>query len=204
MAHESIWWGLYHGDRFLSLLLGLPYGISDSHCDLSMPDFGGEYMHPMVFVNNVSKLAGRVIDRNQGTAEQSFAWALQLDQELEDLWKKLDPAWLDFSELLATPENNAAELRERIMAQIIYHQIRVYLHLPLCSSLPQIHDSHTRALPVSTGHARFCASTKPCALAPYSRCTNARPSTSLASPLLYSSRLVCSTLLLSGYREPRT
>lgn len=130
MAHESIWWGLYHGDRFLSLLLGLPYGISDSHCDLTMPDLNGEFMHPLIFINNVSKLAGRVIDRNQGTAEQSFAWALQLDQELEDLWKRLDPAWLDFSELLATPEANAAELRERIMAQMIYHQIRVYLHLP--------------------------------------------------------------------------
>lgn len=87
-------------------------------------------MHPLVFVTNVSKLAGRVIDRNQGVAEQSFAWALQLDQELEDLWKKLDPTWLDFSELLASPESNAAELRERIMAQMIYHQIRVYLHLP--------------------------------------------------------------------------
>lgn len=87
-------------------------------------------MHPLVFVTNVSKLAGRVIDRNQGVAEQSFAWALQLDQELEDLWKKLDPAWLDYSELLANPEHNAAELRERIMAQIVYHQIRVYLHLP--------------------------------------------------------------------------
>ncbi|KZM23221.1 uncharacterized protein EKO05_0008334 [Ascochyta rabiei] len=130
VAHETIWWGLYHGDRFLSLLLGLPYGISDSHCDLSMPDFGGEFMHPLVFINNVSKLAGRVIDRNQGTAEQSFAWALQLDQELETLWKKVDPTWLDFSELLATPESNAAELRERIMAQMVYHQIRVYLHLP--------------------------------------------------------------------------
>lgn len=130
MAHESIWWGLYHGDRFLSLLLGLPYGISDSHCDLTMPKFDGEYMHPLIFVTNVSKLAGRVIDRNQGVAEQSFAWALQLDQELEDIWKKLDPAWLDFSELLASPESNAAELRERIMAQMIYHQIRVYLHLP--------------------------------------------------------------------------
>jgi hypothetical protein len=87
-------------------------------------------MHPLIFINSVSKLAGRVIDRNQGTAEQSFAWALQLDQELEDLWKKLDPAWLDYSELLANPEFNAAELRERIMAQMIYHQIRVYLHLP--------------------------------------------------------------------------
>ncbi|KAH6612444.1 hypothetical protein C7974DRAFT_77901 [Boeremia exigua] len=130
VAHESIWWGMYHGDRFLSLLLGLPYGISDLHCDLTVPDFGGEYMHPLVFVTHVSKLAGRVIDRNQGVAEQSFAWALQLDQELEDLWKKLDPTWLDFSELLASPESNAAELRERIMAQMMYHQIRVYLHLP--------------------------------------------------------------------------
>ncbi|KAF1929664.1 uncharacterized protein M421DRAFT_60016 [Didymella exigua CBS 183.55] len=130
VAHESIWWGLYHGDRFLSLLLGLPYGISDSHCDLTMPNFDGEFIHPLVFITNVSKLAGRVIDRNQGVAEQSFAWALQLDQELEDLWKRLDPSWVDYSELLATPESNAAELRERIMAQMIYHQIRVYLHLP--------------------------------------------------------------------------
>lgn len=95
-----------------------------------MPNFEGEFMHPLIFITNVSKLAGRVIDRNQGVAEQSFAWALQLDQELEDLWKRLDPTWVDFSELLATAESNAAELRERIMAQMIYHQIRVYLHLP--------------------------------------------------------------------------
>ena len=95
-----------------------------------MPNLDGEYMHPLIFITNVSKLAGRVIDRNQGVAEQSFAWALQLDQELEDLWKRLDPTWLDYSELLANLENNAAELRERIMAQMIYHQIRVYLHLP--------------------------------------------------------------------------
>ena len=73
-----------------------------------MPDFGGDYMHPLVFMNSVSKLAGRVIDRNQGVAEQSFAWALQLDQELEDLWKQLDPAWLDYSELLAAPELDKA------------------------------------------------------------------------------------------------
>jgi len=81
-------------------------------------------------MNKVSILAGKVIDRNQGIAEQSFAWALQLDQELEDLYKRLDPAWLEYSELLADIESNAAELRERIMAQMIYHQIRVYLHLP--------------------------------------------------------------------------
>lgn len=81
-------------------------------------------------MNKVSILAGKVIDRNQGLAEQSFAWALQLDQELEDLWKKLDPSWLEYSELMADIENNAAELRERLMSQMVFHQIRVYLHLP--------------------------------------------------------------------------
>ena len=96
-----------------------------------MPDLGtGEYIHPLNAITRVSQLAGRVIDRNQGIAEQSFAWALQLDQELEDLWKQLDPAWLDYSELLADAESNAAELRERLMGQICFHQIRVYLHLP--------------------------------------------------------------------------
>lgn len=122
---------MYHGDRFLSLLLGLPYGISDSHCDLTMPDIGdGRYIHPLIGINKLSQLAGRVIDRNQGVAEQSFAWALQLDQELEDLWKRFDPAWLDYSELLADAQSNAAELRERLMGQMVFHQIRVYLHLP--------------------------------------------------------------------------
>jgi hypothetical protein len=91
---------------------------------------GGVYIAPLTFMNKMSILAGKVIDRNQGIAEQSFAWALQLDQELEDLWKKLDPAWLEYSELMADIENNAADLRERLMAQMVYHQIRVYLHLP--------------------------------------------------------------------------
>ncbi|RMZ73978.1 c6 finger domain [Pyrenophora seminiperda CCB06] len=130
-AHESIWWSLYHGDRFLSLLLGLPYGISDAHCDLTMPELSeGPYLHPMIVMTKLSQLAGKVIDRNQGVAEQSFAWALQLDQELEDLWKRLDPAWIDYTELLADADTNAAELRERIMGQMVFHQIRVYLHLP--------------------------------------------------------------------------
>jgi hypothetical protein len=96
-----------------------------------MPDLGtGEYIHPLNAITKVSQLAGRVIDRNQGIAEQSFAWALQLDQELEDLWKQLDPAWIDYSELLADADSNAAELRERLMGQMVFHQIRVYLHLP--------------------------------------------------------------------------
>jgi hypothetical protein len=98
---------------------------------LSLPELdNGEFIHPLNAITKVSQLAGRVIDRNQGIAEQSFAWALQLDQELEDLWKQLDPSWIDYSELMLDAEGNAAELRERIMGQICFYQIRVYLHLP--------------------------------------------------------------------------
>jgi hypothetical protein len=141
---------VYHGDRFLSLLLGLPYGINDAHCDLVMPDLGtGGFVHPLNAITKISQLAGRVIDRNQGVAEQSFAWALQIDQELEDLWKQLDPAWLDYSELLADAESNAAELRERLMGQMCFHQIRIYLHLPFMlksASNPRFTYSRTACL----------------------------------------------------------
>lgn len=129
-AHESIWWSLYHGDRFISLLLGLPYGVFDAHCDLSFPDMGGKYLAPLVFMNKVAVIAGKVIDRNQGLVEHSFAWALQLDHELEDLWKRLDPTWLEITHLLVDVEAHAAEIRERVMAQMVYQMIRVYLHLP--------------------------------------------------------------------------
>lgn len=96
-----------------------------------MPDLGsGGFLHPLNAVTKISQLAGKVIDRNQGITEHSFAWALELDQELENIWKQLDPAWLDYSDLLSDPEHNAAELRERLMGQIMFHQIRVYLHLP--------------------------------------------------------------------------
>ncbi|KAF2749620.1 hypothetical protein M011DRAFT_474979 [Sporormia fimetaria CBS 119925] len=148
-AHESIWWSMYHGDRFLSLLLGLPYCIQDSHCDLTLPiTGGGKYLDPLSFFNKVAIVAGKVIDRNQSVAEQSFAWALQLDQELEDLWKQLDPDWLEYSHLLADYETNAVELRERLMGQITYHQTRVYLHLPFMLK--------------SSTNPRFCFSRNAC------------------------------------------
>lgn len=130
-AAESIWWSLYHGDRFVSLLLGLPYGVSDSHCDLTSPNIdSGPYMSPLNFVNKISIIAGKVIDRNQGVGEQSFALALELDQDMEDLFNKLDPKWVDVSGAMVDCQTNAADLRERLLAQMVFHQIRVYLHLP--------------------------------------------------------------------------
>lgn len=131
-AHESIWWSLYHVDRFLCLLLGLPYGVSDSHCDLTLAGVAesGPYMSPLNFANKISMVAGKVIDRNQGIGKQSFAFALDLDQELEDLFKKLDPKWVDVSGAMIDGQTSAADLRERLLIQIMFHQIRVYLHLP--------------------------------------------------------------------------
>ncbi|KAF2810462.1 uncharacterized protein BDZ99DRAFT_563519 [Mytilinidion resinicola] len=129
-AHESIWWSLYHGDRFLCLLLGLPSGVVDAHCDLTYQIPPTKYLLPLDFVNQISIIAGKVIDRNQGSGDPSFAFALDLDQQMEELFNKLDPTWVDTSAAMVDCQTSAADLRERLLAQLIYHQIRVYLHLP--------------------------------------------------------------------------
>ena len=73
-----------HADRYLSLLLGLPYGFSDAHCDINIiPNPGFETTESTRFRRSVAVLAGKVVDRNQGVSSQSYSTALDLDQELD-------------------------------------------------------------------------------------------------------------------------
>jgi hypothetical protein len=125
---------LFSGDRFLSLLLGLPYGIPDSHCDL-------EHKGPMVnahgamfsFMVNISIIAGKVIDRcQQGPNNLSLSSAIELDTQLDEIASKVPAGWWDITPLLTNIHrpDTAIEFRECVLSQIAFHQIRIYLHLP--------------------------------------------------------------------------
>lgn len=133
---DSIWWVLYQGDRFISLLLGLPYNIVDAHCDLEIKGPMADHTkNPFPFLVGIARLAGKVIDRNQGPSHASYSGALDLDAELERLSTQVPPDWWDTNTLeqalvdVHRPDG-AAKLRERVLSQIAYQQIRVYLHLP--------------------------------------------------------------------------
>jgi hypothetical protein len=59
IPRESIWWSLYGADRLTSLMLGMPYGIADSHCKYFVvrkwssisipPSFSKRYSHCNAF-----------------------------------------------------------------------------------------------------------------------------------------------------------
>jgi hypothetical protein len=149
MARESIWWSLYGADRLTSLMLGMPYGISDAHCNL---DFMGQPMHknihPLAFFAKIAFFAGKVVDRSQGLKEATYSSALDLEAELNHYANQMPPGWWDVGPMVACEDPNAAyEWQEKVLGQLAFHQIKAYLHMPfmLKSASNQGYDASRRA-----------------------------------------------------------
>jgi hypothetical protein len=71
---------MYLGDRFLSLLLGLPYAVHDSSVDLGLENESeGSSMTTQKFVLRCGSVAARIIDRNQAFNEPSLAVTVDID-----------------------------------------------------------------------------------------------------------------------------
>ncbi|EKG14597.1 hypothetical protein MPH_08227 [Macrophomina phaseolina MS6] len=129
---DSIWWGLYQTDRFLSLMLGLPYSIPDAHVDMHVHRQDGEPGQHREFLLKISVLASKVIDRTQTVHEPSLASALEVDHELDALAESMPADWSETqNQILSSIDPvQTIYLRERLLGQICYQQLRVYLHLP--------------------------------------------------------------------------
>lgn len=134
IPRESIWWSLYGADRLTSLMLGMPYGINDSHCNL---EFMGQNVstsiasNPMVFFSKIAYFSGKVIDRTQGLQEATYASALDLEQELNNYAAQMAPSWWHVEPLVACDDPSVSyEWQEKVLGQIAFHQIKAYLHMP--------------------------------------------------------------------------
>ncbi|EJU00963.1 hypothetical protein DACRYDRAFT_89383 [Dacryopinax primogenitus] len=137
------WWRIYEGDRYLSLLLGLPYAVCDAHCNLTI-DEEDEAETPELFRRRITRLAGRIIDRNQNFNGPDLTLTLEIDQELEELGRRLPPRWWDVTQ--AQHEGRASHY-DRLMCQLWYHQVRGLLHLPfLLRSLTDVRFEYSRLL----------------------------------------------------------
>ena len=138
MSHESIWWSLYGADRLTSLMLGMPYGIPDTHCNLShFQTNDPALMGFMVFFTKISYFAGKVIDRSQGMSEASYSSALDLEQELNSYAAQLPQEFWEVQPLIDCPDATVAyEWQEKLLGQIAFHQIKAYLHMPFMLKTP--------------------------------------------------------------------
>jgi hypothetical protein len=162
ISRESIWWSLYGADRLTSLMLGMPYGIPDAHCNL---DFMGQplhkSMHPVAFFAKIAYFAGKVVDRSQGLQEATYASALDLEDELNKYANQMPPGWWDVGPMVAFEDSNAAyEWQEKVLGQMAFHQIKAYLHMPfmLKSASNQVYDIMSK----STSNSGYDSSRRAC------------------------------------------
>ena len=126
---RSIFLGLFTGDRYMSLMLGLPYALSDAQCDIDrmikecnyepFPHFSARHLV------STSRLTGKLIDRSQNPELATADSTLQCDQELEELARSL-PA-LPSHAAVTDPFDRAYYLS---LAHFVHHLIRSVLHLP--------------------------------------------------------------------------
>ena len=133
LRRRSIWNALYFGDRYLSLLLGLPYCVSEMHIhDTAFNSFfpvraetecaGSDYLF------RLARLVGYIIDRNQTTAPtETLTMTVKIDGEMMDLAATMSNEWwaLDIHD-----DEVASLLFNRILPQFWHHQARALLHLP--------------------------------------------------------------------------
>jgi hypothetical protein len=126
---KGVWSQLWQGDRQSSMLLGLPHAGSsiwsdtvDVHDDTVKKDTREGFWIMLGII------AGHVIERNQNPKKMTLVAALEIDQEL-DILRSSSPS--DWWRPLPDPGMCSSEVEEIFLGQLLYHNTRKLVHLPL-------------------------------------------------------------------------
>ena len=130
---KGLWWHIIHADRYLSLTLGLHYGVSDAACFTKQEDL--DLSAEDTYMRKLFKIAGSIIDRNQSFLSVDPAMVrstLTIDSEL-GLFTTEVPAewWEDPATIPSGKTVEGATQYARLMVQLWYYQLEALLHLPL-------------------------------------------------------------------------
>ena len=125
---ENAWWSLYMVDRYISLLLGLPYALSDGpavkKASDSCTDPTSQYQR------KIAMIVGDVIDRNQESSGPSLPLTLEIDQKMEDAARIMTDDWWSIDSALSSQSISIEESFGRKGTQLWHFQIKAFLHLP--------------------------------------------------------------------------
>lgn len=144
-----VWTHLVMGDRYLSLVLGLPYSVAETFCASSMAEAAAvahESAAGEAYIARMGPLMTKLIDRNQSPTTVPYSVTLNLDRELDDLISSTDRSWWTTDRL---PGTTIEEHFDRLQAQFFHYHSKVLLHMPfmLRSSADKLYQySHTATL----------------------------------------------------------
>jgi hypothetical protein len=136
-SHQRIWWAIYHGDRFTSLLLGLPSGFSDKFYDLEAsvplmePIHCDTWLHQ--FVLNCAIVAGQVIDRNINPTHSSINSG-RLGERMKELSDSAPDGWWDLPSRMPSRGPSLDDLVDRLLMQFFFFHVQMYIYLPRMSA----------------------------------------------------------------------
>ena len=130
---DSLWKALYTGDRFLSLMLGLPYGPTEIHSDIGRDS---EAYAKGIQTQNIdepyfyrlSHVVGHIIDRNQQLPSNNMLpLTLKIEAEMMELAASMPNDWWESGREYGA---EADRMFDQLMPQFGHHQARSLLHLP--------------------------------------------------------------------------
>jgi hypothetical protein len=146
VRQEFCFWSLFQFDRFLSLMLGSPPLLNDSHCNLT---FKGKDL-PLIMGNNgfltrLAIVAGKVIDRVQGSKDLTFTSLLTIDQELTRLGSQMPAEFWEIEEHIPQEFSGMHKWMNKSVGHVMYYETRMVLHLPyLLRSVTNTGFEHSR------------------------------------------------------------
>jgi Fungal specific transcription factor domain len=146
----SLWCHLFQGDRYLSLVLGLPYSVTEQFCTPYIPPLGapGDMSDGEAYGLQMTAIMAKIADRNQNPTNMPFSETMRIDQELEELAQTQPPEWWRLSSA-QDAGLSVEEHFDRRSVQFFHNQVRALLHMPFMlktSADKKYQYSHTTAL----------------------------------------------------------
>ncbi|KAL2835426.1 hypothetical protein BJY01DRAFT_238849 [Aspergillus pseudoustus] len=125
---DLIFWELFGADRWVSMLIGLPYSIPDTLCYL--PILPIDRSDPCTFHHrHMILLSGRVIDCLQSPSGLSRSAIIKVDEDINRVTAQLPPNYVDMTHIAACPEPDERIARLYRVAEL--NQLKTLLYLPL-------------------------------------------------------------------------
>jgi len=118
---QNFWWTLNELDRYLSLIMGLPYAVDDvSHGNQELVDNGP--MTIALYRRNLSLIALRIMQRNMACPDFPPTTTTEIDQALDDLENN------NFQ--LFSSNETTEETYQYLVVRFWHNQLKAFVHLP--------------------------------------------------------------------------
>ena len=126
---DSIFWQFFHADRWIALMIGLPYMVPDHFCDLEISPVGPEMPEEMFLDRRLAIITGRVIDCLQGIGGPSLSAVFEIEQQILDVTSQMPDKYLDIANIRECQDKMEKHTRLYRLIQVCL--LRSYTHLPL-------------------------------------------------------------------------